>query len=58
MRECLLPFQEGSDFLAKICFDWEKEALAAAKSGVRLVLLMNEVLLFSHSDYLKKRERR
>ena len=47
-------YQEGSDFLAKICFDWEKEALAAAKSGVRLVLLRTGIVLSTKGGMLQK----
>jgi uncharacterized protein (TIGR01777 family) len=44
----------GSDFLAKICFDWEKEALAAEKSGVRLVLLRTGIVLSTRGGMLQK----
>ena len=46
--------KEGSDFLAKICFDWEKEALAAEKSGVRLVLLRTGIVLSTKGGMLQK----
>jgi uncharacterized protein len=45
---------EGSDFLAKICFDWEKEARAAEKSGVRLVLLRTGIVLSTRGGMLQK----
>lgn len=44
----------GSDFLAKICFDWEKEALEAEKSGVRLVLLRTGIVLTTRGGMLQK----
>jgi uncharacterized protein (TIGR01777 family) len=47
-------YQEGGDFLAKICFDWEKEALAAEKSGVRLVLLRTGIVLSTKGGMLQK----
>ncbi len=46
--------KEGTDFLAKICFDWEKEALAAEKSGVRLVLLRTGIVLSTRGGMLQK----
>ncbi len=45
---------EGTDFLAKICFDWEKEALAVEKSGVRLVLLRTGIVLSTRGGMLQK----
>jgi uncharacterized protein (TIGR01777 family) len=47
-------YHEGSDFLAKICFDWEKEALAASVSGVRLVLLRTGIVLSTKGGMLQK----
>ncbi len=44
----------GSDFLAKICFDWEKEALASEKCGVRLVLLRTGIVLSTRGGMLQK----
>lgn len=35
----------GSDFLAHLCEDWEQEARAAARPGVRVVLLRTGVVL-------------
>ncbi|EAT58571.1 TIGR01777 family oxidoreductase [Chlorobium ferrooxidans] len=45
---------QGSDFLAKICIDWEKEALAAEKTGVRLVLLRTGIVLSTKGGMLQK----
>ncbi|MEI8033530.1 MAG: TIGR01777 family oxidoreductase [Chlorobiaceae bacterium] len=44
----------GSDFLAKICIDWEKEALPAADCGVRLVLLRTGIVLSTRGGMLQK----
>ena len=44
----------GSDFLAKICFDWEKEALASEGTGVRLVLLRTGIVLSTRGGMLQK----
>ena len=46
--------REGSDFLAKICFDWEKEALLADGYGVRLVLLRTGIVLSTRGGMLQK----
>ncbi len=35
----------GDDFLAKVCKDWEKEALRAEEYGVRVVLIRTGVVL-------------
>lgn len=35
----------GSDFLARVCMDWEKEALRAAEYGVRVVIVRTGVVL-------------
>ncbi len=35
----------GSDFLAQLCQDWEREALAAARPDVRIVLLRTGIVL-------------
>ncbi|MEI6757040.1 MAG: TIGR01777 family protein [Chlorobium sp.] len=45
---------QGKDFLAKICIDWEKEALPAEKSGVRLVLLRTGIVLSTRGGMLQK----
>jgi uncharacterized protein len=45
---------EGGDFLAKICIDWEKEARAAEKTGVRLVLLRTGIVLSTKGGMLQK----
>ncbi len=46
--------KEGDDFLAKICFDWEKEALVAERGGVRLVLLRTGIVLSTRGGMLEK----
>ena len=45
---------KGSDFLAKICIDWEKEALAAEKLVPRLVLLRTGIVLSTRGGMLQK----
>lgn len=35
----------GSDFLARVCVDWEKEALKAEEYGVRVILIRTGVVL-------------
>lgn len=52
--ELLESSAPGSDFLAKICFDWEKEALPAEKLGVRVVLLRTGIVLSTRSGMLQK----
>lgn len=44
----------GSDFLAKICIDWEKEALPVEQYGVRLVLLRTGIVLSTKGGMLQK----
>jgi hypothetical protein len=44
----------GTDFLAKICHDWEQEALPAEKLGVRVVLLRTGIVLSTRSGMLQK----
>ncbi|MEI6692782.1 MAG: TIGR01777 family oxidoreductase [Chlorobium sp.] len=45
---------EGKDFLAKICYDWEKEALKAENSVERLVLLRTGIVLSTKGGMLQK----
>ena len=45
---------KGKDFLAKICLDWEKEALEADAMGVRLVLLRTGIVLSTKGGMLQK----
>lgn len=44
----------GSDFLAKICFDWEKEAIPAEKLGIRVVRLRTGIVLSTKGGMLQK----
>ncbi len=44
---------EGDDFLAKICIDWEKEALHVPE-GVRLVLLRTGIVLSTTGGMLQQ----
>ncbi|HWR00434.1 MAG TPA: TIGR01777 family oxidoreductase [Chlorobaculum sp.] len=46
--------QPGTDFLAKICFDWEREALPAEKLGIRVVLLRTGIVLSTRGGMLQK----
>jgi hypothetical protein len=46
--------QPGIDFLAKICFDWEKEAVPVEKLGVRVVLLRTGIVLSTRGGMLQK----
>ncbi|NTW57064.1 MAG: TIGR01777 family protein [Chlorobiaceae bacterium] len=46
--------QGGNDFLAKICIDWEKEALPVEGYGVRLVLLRTGIVLSTKGGMLQK----
>jgi len=43
----------GDDFLAHVCIDWEKEALAAEEAGVRVALLRTGIVL-GHGGALAK----
>ena len=45
---------KGSDFLAKICIDWEQEALEAEKIVPRLVLLRTGIVLSTRGGMLQK----
>jgi len=44
----------GKDFLAKICFDWEKEAIPAEKLGTRVVCLRTGIVLSTSGGMLQK----
>jgi uncharacterized protein len=44
----------GNDFLAKVCRDWEREALPAEALGVRVVLLRTGIVLSTRSGMLQK----
>jgi len=44
----------GGDFLAKVCIDWEKEALASEKIVYRLVLLRTGIVLSTRGGMLQK----
>jgi hypothetical protein len=44
----------GSDFLAGVVVEWEREALAAASSGVRMVVTRTGVVLSSEGGALAK----
>lgn len=46
--------QPGSGFLAEVCVDWEREALAAAKLGVRVVCIRIGIVLSPHGGALGK----
>ncbi|NTW52427.1 MAG: TIGR01777 family protein [Chlorobiaceae bacterium] len=46
--------QPGIDFLAKICSDWEREALPAEKLGIRVVLLRTGIVLSTRGGMLQK----
>ena len=56
--EDTLPLTEtaapGKDFLAKICFDWEKEAIPAEKLGIRVVRLRTGIVLSTKGGMLQK----
>jgi len=44
----------GDDFLAQVCIDWEREALAAEKSGVRVVTARTGIVLGAGGGALGK----
>ncbi len=43
----------GSSFLARLCLDWEAEALRATDHGVRVVVLRTSSVLAPHAPYLR-----
>jgi uncharacterized protein (TIGR01777 family) len=43
----------GDDFLAEVCIEWEREALAAEKAGVRVAMLRTGIVL-GHGGALAK----
>jgi len=44
----------GADFLAQVCAEWEREALEAAKAGVRVVLLRSGMVLGAEGGALSR----
>lgn len=44
----------GSDFLAQVCADWEREALAAGEAGIRVVTVRIGIVLSSRGGALAK----
>jgi uncharacterized protein (TIGR01777 family) len=44
----------GSDFMAGVCVAWEREALAAAEHGIRVVTVRTGVVLEEHGGALAK----
>ena len=44
----------GSDFLARICVDWESEASKASALGMRVALIRTGVVLDKHGGALEK----
>jgi hypothetical protein len=44
----------GDDFLAHVCIDWEREALAAQQHGVRVVLARTGIVLGAGGGALEK----
>lgn len=53
-RDCPEDAPQGADFLAALCGQWEREALAAEKSGVRVVLARLGVVLGRDGGALAK----
>ena len=44
----------GKDFLAKVCTDWENEAVKAEESGVRVALIRTGIVLGKNEGALKE----
>jgi uncharacterized protein (TIGR01777 family) len=44
----------GDDFLAKVCVDWENEAMRASKKGARIVIMRFGVILGKNGGALSK----
>lgn len=44
----------GKDFLAKICYDWEREAIPAESLGIRVVRLRTGIVLSTRGGMLEK----
>lgn len=44
----------GSDFLAKLCFDWEKEALRFNELNIRTVIIRTGIVLTKYEGALEK----
>lgn len=44
----------GKDFLAKVCIDWENEAVKAGESGVRVALIRTGIVLGKNEGALKE----
>jgi uncharacterized protein (TIGR01777 family) len=44
----------GADFLAQVCAEWEREALEAAKAGVRVALLRTGMVLGAEGGALSR----
>lgn len=44
----------GTDFLAKLCFDWEKEALRFNELNIRTIIIRTGIVLTKHDGALEK----